>query len=46
LRHSQTGVMGGDKVQINLRMSNIKNVNVKKRKAGADINTAIAEAVY
>ncbi len=37
--------MAGDKVQLKLRMSNIKNVRVKKRKAGAAINAAVVKEV-
>ena len=37
--------MAGDKVQLKLRMSGIKNVRVKKRKAGVAINAAVVKEV-
>ena len=37
--------MAGDKVQLKLRMSGIKNVRIKKRKAGIAINAAVVKEV-
>ena len=38
--------MGKNDVPINLRYTNIKSVHIKKRKAGSDINEAVAGAVH
>lgn len=37
--------MAGDKVQLKLRLSGIKTVRVKKRKAGVAINAAVVKEV-